>query len=131
MPSRTCRTTFPKEVAWLAELTSIAEVTEIMAALDEDDAAFLEAEGCAPEAILGDGDLLDDFVESAQQQEQTDAAGTWDGVLDDVREADDGSDASGGSQDGDGPPELVRRCSHHESCHCRCIVILVTVNLSA
>ena len=87
-----------------------------MAALDEDDAAFLEAEGCAPEAILGEGDLLDDFVESAQQAE---AAGAQDGgALGTIGEWAAAevprSDASGdGRSDGEGDaPELVRRCGH-------------------
>lgn len=103
-----------------AELTSIAEVTAMMEALDEDDAMFLEVEGCAPEPILGDGDLLDDFVESAQQAELVEddrygpevlaEAGTiaWD--LDDAN----ASEASGDEQ---GVPRRYVACELCTFCH--------------
>jgi hypothetical protein len=48
-----------------------------MNALDDDDTVFLETEGCAPEPILGAGDLQDDFVQSAQQADLPEEVRRW------------------------------------------------------
>jgi hypothetical protein len=108
-----------------AELASIAELNEIMIALDDDDTAYMEAEGCAPEAILGEGDLLDDFVESALQADSTlqeDAArklqprAAVNGVVGSDSESEEHSDDEEPRHGGAVPLAAVRRCAHLHAC---------------